>query len=145
MQLQIGDRLIDETGGWEVISRPYTTAGGKDARVRVHRVDRKPGDTGYGGRPDGASVDAQGNYWCAMFEGQKLLKISPAGHVLQEVPLPVRCPTMPCFGGPDGKTLFVTTASHTRSADELAAFPQSGHVIATEVDVPGLRVNFVNL
>jgi hypothetical protein len=24
---------------------PYTTAGGKDARVRVYRVDRKPGDT----------------------------------------------------------------------------------------------------
>jgi len=33
MQLQIGDRLIDETGEWEVIGRPYTTAGGKDARV----------------------------------------------------------------------------------------------------------------
>jgi hypothetical protein len=45
MQLQIGDRLIDETGDWEVIGRPYTTAGGKDARVRIHRVDRKPGDT----------------------------------------------------------------------------------------------------
>ena len=45
MDLRVGDRLADETGGWEVIGRPYTTAGGKDARVRVHRVDRKPGDT----------------------------------------------------------------------------------------------------
>jgi len=36
--------------------------------------------------------------------------------------LPVRCPTMPCFGGADGKTLFVTSASHNRSAGELAAF-----------------------
>jgi hypothetical protein len=35
MELQIGDRLADETGG-----RPaaYTTAGRKNARVRVQRV-----------------------------------------------------------------------------------------------------------
>jgi len=38
MELRIGDRLIDETGEWEVIGRPYTTAGGKNARVRVQRV-----------------------------------------------------------------------------------------------------------
>jgi sugar lactone lactonase YvrE len=105
----------------------------------------KPGAAGYGGRPDGAAVDAQGNYWCAMFEGQRLLQISPAGQVLQEIALPVRCPTMPCFGGPDLKTLFVTSASHNRPADELAALPDSGRVIATEVDVPGLPVNFVSV
>jgi len=105
----------------------------------------KPGDAGYGGRPDGAAVDAQGNYWCAMFEGQRLLKISPAGQVLQEIPLPVRCPTMPCFGGADLKTLFVTSASYKRPAEELAALPESGRVIATEVDVPGLPVNFVSV
>jgi hypothetical protein len=39
MQLQIGDRLVDETGEYEVIGRPYTTAAGKNARVRVQRVD----------------------------------------------------------------------------------------------------------
>jgi sugar lactone lactonase YvrE len=105
----------------------------------------QPGDAGYGGRPDGAAVDVQGNYWCAMFEGQRLLKISPAGEVLQEIPLPVRCPTMPCFGGADLKTLFVTSASHKRPAEELAALPESGRVIATEVDVPGLPVNFVSV
>jgi hypothetical protein len=44
MELRVGDRLVDETGDWEVIGRPYTTAGGKDARVRVQRVGT-PGDT----------------------------------------------------------------------------------------------------
>ena len=38
MELQIGDRLADETGDWEMIARPYTTAGGNNARVRVQRV-----------------------------------------------------------------------------------------------------------
>ena len=38
MHLQVGDRLADETGEWEIIARPYTTAGGKTAHARVQRV-----------------------------------------------------------------------------------------------------------
>jgi len=38
MELQIGDRLADETGEWEIIGRPYTTAGGKTAHARVQRA-----------------------------------------------------------------------------------------------------------
>jgi len=37
--LRIGDRLTDETGVWEVIGRPFMTAGGKTANVRVKRVE----------------------------------------------------------------------------------------------------------
>ena len=96
----------------------------------------------YGGRPDGAAVDAEGAYWCAMFEGQRLLRFSSGGALLQELPLPVRCPTMPCFGGPDLRTLFVTTARHKRPADELAVQPWAGSVLTLRVDVPGLPVNF---
>ena len=40
MQLQVGDRISDETGEWEVANRPHTTAGGKIAHVRVRRVDQ---------------------------------------------------------------------------------------------------------
>jgi hypothetical protein len=40
MQLQLGDRIVDETGEYEVIGRPYTTAAGKNAHARVQRVDR---------------------------------------------------------------------------------------------------------
>jgi hypothetical protein len=39
MRLQVGDRLVDETGEYEVIYRPYTTNAGKDVHVRVNRVD----------------------------------------------------------------------------------------------------------
>src|SRR5205807_4808042 len=44
MQLQIGDRMTDSTGEWEVVGRPYTTNGGKNAHVRVQRVSQ-PGAT----------------------------------------------------------------------------------------------------
>jgi hypothetical protein len=38
MELRIGDRLVDETGEWEIIARPYTTNAGKDAHARVRKV-----------------------------------------------------------------------------------------------------------
>jgi hypothetical protein len=38
MQLQLGDRLVDETGEWEVASRAYVTNAGEDAHVRVQKV-----------------------------------------------------------------------------------------------------------
>jgi len=41
MELRIGDRLTDETGEWEVIGRPYTTAGGRMAHVGVRRVGQR--------------------------------------------------------------------------------------------------------
>jgi sugar lactone lactonase YvrE len=99
----------------------------------------------YGGRPDGAAVDAEGCYWVAMFEGARLLRLSPSGEALAELRLPVRCPTMPCFGGADLRTLYVTTARAHRPADELAGEPWAGCVLQCRVDVPGLPVNFAHL
>jgi len=96
----------------------------------------------YGGRPDGAAVDREGAYWVAMYEGQRLLRLAPDGRVLQDVPLPVRCPTMPCFGGSELRTLYVTTAREGRPADELAAQPLAGGVLVLTVEVPGLPVHF---
>jgi sugar lactone lactonase YvrE len=103
-----------------------------------------PGQPGYGGRPDGATVDSAGNYWCAMYEGGRVLQFAPSGQLLAEIAVPVRCPTMPCFGGDDLKTLFVTTARHSRSPQELQEQPQAGCVFATRVDVAGLPVNSVS-
>ena len=100
------------------------------------------GQPGYGGRPDGAAVDVQGNYYCALFEGGRILKIAPNGTVLVEIPVPAQCPTMPCFGGPGLKTLFVTTARDKRPEAELQRWPQSGCVFAMPVEVPGLPVQF---
>ena len=100
------------------------------------------GMSGYGGRPDGAAVDVEGNYYVAMFEGARICKLSPAGVELASIPLPAQCPTMPCFGGDDLKTLYVTTACYSRSDAELQAYPQSGCVFAMRVDVAGLPVNF---
>jgi sugar lactone lactonase YvrE len=99
----------------------------------------------YGGRPDGAAIDVQGCYWVAMYEGRRLVRLSPQGHELQSVDLPVQCPTMPCFGGPDLKTIYVTSARAHRPAQELAAQPLAGCVLSWQVETPGLPANFAVL
>lgn len=131
------------------------------ADTKAHRVDRlvsgetlgeravfaqwplrDPSQTldAYLGRPDGAAMDAEGCYWVAMFEGQRLLRLSPRGETLQTLVLPVRCPTMPCFGGEDLRTLFVTSARHGRPDEELALQPLAGAVLTLRVEVPGCPV-----
>lgn len=92
----------------------------------------------YGGRPDGAAVDREGGYWVAMYEGARLLRLDAQARVTTEIALPVQCPTMPAFGGPDLRTLYVTTARHQRPAEELAAQPWAGRVLAMEVAVAGV-------
>lgn len=87
------------------------------------------------GRPDGAAVDAQGCYWSSLYEGSRVARFDPAGKLLSTHALPVRCPTMPAFGGADLKTLFVTTARDKNPPPGVAA---GGGLYSLRVDVPGL-------
>ncbi len=141
-----------DTAAHSVRAFDFDPATGRLSGARLfHQRAPKPAlwvwgsDVPYGGRPDGAVVDADGCYWSAQYEGQRLLRLSPAGEVLAEVPTPVPCPTMPCWGGPDLKTLFITTSRQGRSPQELAQHPDAGCVFAMRVAVPGLPVNACRL
>lgn len=138
-----------DTAAHQIRAFDFDAARGQLSNSRVfYQTTPKPAGwawgsaTPYGGRPDGAAVDAEGCYWSAQYEGQRLLRLSPAGEVLAEVPVPAMCPTMPCFGGPDMKTLFVTTARHGRSEAELVQYPGAGCVWAMRVDVAGVACSF---
>jgi sugar lactone lactonase YvrE len=89
-------------------------------------------------RPDGGAVDSAGNYWTEFYRGGKVLQLSPRGEILAEYPIPTMCPTMCAFGGPDLRTLYVTSARQMREPDELARLPQSGGIFAMTVAIPGL-------
>lgn len=135
-----------DTKAHAIYAADFDGANGTLSRQRVFASFpvRRPGQAlaDYGGRPDGAAMDAEGCYWVAMFEGQRLLRLSPEGEVVREIALPVRCPTMPCFGGPDLRTLYITSSRQNRPAAELVEQPFAGCVLALDVDVPGLPVNF---
>ena len=91
------------------------------------------------GIPDGAAIDEEGCYWSAMFDGWRIARFSPTGEQLAEYRLPVRCPTMVCFGGADRRTLFITTTRENMSAAEVAQYPLSGAIFTLPVEVAGMK------
>jgi sugar lactone lactonase YvrE len=91
------------------------------------------------GIPDGAAMDVEGCYWSALFDGWRIARFSPLGEQLEEYHLPVRCPTMVCFGGADMKTLFITTTRENMSAQELKQYPLSGAIFTLPVNVAGMK------
>jgi sugar lactone lactonase YvrE len=88
-------------------------------------------------RPDGGTTDAAGHYWSAFYGDARLVELAPDGTRVADHPLPAMCPTMCAFGGPDLRTLYVTTARQKRDAAELARYPQSGGIFAKRVAAPG--------
>lgn len=86
------------------------------------------------GRPDGGATDIEGAYWSAGVSAGCLNRYDRDGRLLGRIAVPPRAPTMPCFGGPDMKTLFFTSL---RRAD---ASPDCGKVFAMRVAVAGVAV-----
>jgi sugar lactone lactonase YvrE len=89
------------------------------------------------GKPDGLSVDAQGCLWVALWDGGQIARFSPEGRRMATLRLPVPRPTSCCFGGPELRTLYVTSASLRLSEQALRDAPLSGAVFA--IDLPGVR------
>ena len=63
------------------------------------------------GGPDGATVDAEGHVWSAMYGANCLARFSPGGGLERRVEVPVSAVTSMTFGGPGLDVLFVTSAA----------------------------------
>lgn len=126
-----------DTTAHRITAYDFDMVSGQIGAGRVFKQFSADRSNNYGGRPDGAAIDSEGAYWCAMYEGGRILRLSPEGEVLREISLPVRCPTMVAFGGTNLKTLFITTARHNRTEEELRSLPLSGYVLTMQVDIAG--------
>lgn len=113
-------------------------SGGLGPRRVVRTFERRQEGRAYGGRPDGAAVDARGRYWSAQFEGGRVLCLAADGAEVASIAVPALRTTMCAFGGVDLRTLYVTSARDGLNDGELAAFPLSGGLFAARVDTPGL-------
>jgi len=94
--------------------------------------------TGTGYAPDGGTIDAEGFLWVAMWDGWKVVRFAPDGRVDREIRLPVSKPTSCMFGGPDLRTLYVTSAVWDMQGEALSAQPQAGGLFAIDVGISGL-------
>lgn len=126
-----------DTSAHRINAYAYDLQTGTLGAPRLFKEFSNVKDDSYGGRPDGAAVDSEDAYWCAMYEGGRILRIAPTGEILLDIALPLRCPTMIAFGGSDMRTLFITSARNKRSDEELAAYPLSGCVLTLRTQVPG--------
>jgi sugar lactone lactonase YvrE len=89
------------------------------------------------GLPDGSTVDADGYLWNCRFYGGCIVRVAPDGMVDHVIEMPVKNITNCTFGGPDRKTLYITTAcTKAPGAERLA-----GGLYAIKSPVAGLPEN----
>ena len=118
----------------EIYEHPYDPRTGKlGPRRRFATVPKALG------LPDGAAVDEDGYYWCAVHGGGRLHRYAPDGRLDKQVPLPVSQPTMCAFAGPELDTMFVTSASDNLTAEQLRAQPHAGALFRLTPGVRGTR------
>ena len=157
---------IDPGGGVREIATGLKASNGlawsADGRIMYHsdsmgpHIDRRTFDPATGrcgpperyldltaeqGRPDGGATDLAGNYWSAGVSCGVLNCFDPDARLLERIELPVPHPTMPCFGGPDMRTIFLTSHRKTMTREQLRLSPRSGGVFALRSDVPGVPVD----
>ncbi|MCR9239060.1 MAG: SMP-30/gluconolactonase/LRE family protein [Alphaproteobacteria bacterium] len=122
-----GDTLQNTIFAWD-----YDVATGEITNKRPFFSDFERG------RPDGSAIDSDGYIWNARYGGSCIVRVAPDGSVDRVVDMPVSNLTSCTFGGPDLKTLYVTSAAQP---GELHA----GSVFSIAVDVAGHPENVFSL
>lgn len=87
--------------------------------------------------PDGMTIDSEGGFWVAMWEGYKVSHFNATGKWIEDIPLPVKHVTSCCFGGDDLKTLLITTSRLNLSETERAENPLAGRCFKVETNIKG--------
>ena len=89
------------------------------------------------GIPDGLAVDVDGCIWVALWGRGTIRRYSTDGELERVLAVPADNVTACCFGGDDGRSLYITTASVELSDEQRRLRPLAGSVFVTEVDVSG--------
>lgn len=93
-----------------------------DGALRDKTLVKKFPDHGF----DGMRCDVQGNLYITRYGKGTVAKMSPQGEILKEIDVLGKSPSNLCFGGSDGRTVYVTEVEHTR-------------LVEFRVDQPGLE------
>lgn len=113
----------------------FNTATGIPSRQRVFAEWAR----GFGA-PDGATIDTQGGYWIALPAGEAgggIGRFTPDGKLDFRIPMPLPTPSMCNFGGPDMKTLYVTTAQFKQLAGR-PGYELAGNFYAIRTEFQGI-------
>jgi sugar lactone lactonase YvrE len=137
---------ISNTLCWSPDARSFYFGDTLENEIRVYDYNKdscaisneRPFLSGFDrGYPDGSAIDSAGYLWNCRFAGGCIVRLAPDGSVDRVVDMPVQNITTCAFGGPDLKTLFITTASIISPPGNRLA----GSLFALEVDAPGMAEN----
>lgn len=93
-----------------------------------------------GGFPDGPVVDAEGCLWTGLYDGWGVRRYDPEGKLIKTVHFPTANVTKMCFGGPELKTAYATTARAGIPAAALPLQPDAGNLFTFDPGVAGVAV-----
>ena len=93
----------EQRGVWAFPIRPDKTLGPR-------RLVRQFPDFGF----DGMRCDIDGNLYATRHGKGTVVKLTPSGEILKEIDVLGPNPSNICFGGPDGRTAYITEVSKTR-------------------------------
>ena len=129
--------FVNDTDRGRVLAFDYDSATGTPANRRDWLRLAK-GD----GLPDGMTTDADGRLWIAHWAGGCVTCHDPqTAAELCRIALPASQITNCAFGGPDLRTLYITSARVGLDAAQLAAEPLAGALFSVELDCAGLPAN----
>lgn len=90
------------------------------------------------GVPDGMTTDATGRIWIAHWGGACVSCHDPiTAAELLRIPLPTQHITNCAFGGPELRTLYISSARSGLDAQQLQNQPLAGSLFCVEMDSPG--------
>jgi sugar lactone lactonase YvrE len=94
------------------------------------------------GIPDGAAMDVEQHYWCAIHGDGRLHRYRPDGTLAEVIELPVSQPTMCCFAGEKLDELCITSAREKLSPADLAKEPAASGLFRIRPGVFGQPKNW---
>jgi sugar lactone lactonase YvrE len=125
--------FLSHSNARSVLRAPYDRATGRLGKPRSFAEIRTEGHV-----PDGAAVDEEGCYWCAVHGGGVLHRYDPSGALILRVALPVSQPTMCAFAGPRLDEMVVSSARDKLTEDQLKREPHAGGLFRLRPGVRGL-------
>lgn len=90
------------------------------------------------GEPDGCALDAEGFVWNARFSAGCVVRIAPSGAIERTIEVPVPNVAGICFGGGDGRTLFITSLRVRMTEEDLVRFPHAGGLFTYRAPARGV-------
>jgi D-xylonolactonase len=87
------------------------------------------------GLPDGATLDAGGRLWCALWDGASIARLSTDGEIAERINLPTPQVSSLTFGGDDYADIYITTAGGNTAEGRD---PVAGALFRVKAQIPGV-------